>query len=47
VLQLSTHEQMVEVARFTVRHDRQKVIMAYKISDEVMFMTATGPMESG
>ena len=40
---LATREQMEEVAKFTVRHYRQKVIMAYKISDEVMFMTATGP----
>jgi hypothetical protein len=40
---VATREQMEEVAKFTVRHYRQKVIMAYKISDDVMFMTATGP----
>ena len=44
---VATRAQMEEVARFTVRHYRQRVIMAYKISDEVMFMTAAGPAESG
>ena len=43
---VATREQMEEVGKFTVHHYRQKVIMAYKISDEVMFVTATGPMES-
>ena len=44
---IATREQMEEIAKFTARHYRQKVIMVYKISDEVLFVTATGPMESG
>ena len=44
---MATRQQMEEIAKFTVRHYRQKVIMAYKISDEVIFMTATGLTESG
>ena len=44
---IATREQMEEIAKFTARHYRQKVIMVYKISDEVLFMTATGRMESG
>ena len=43
---VATREQMEEVAKFTVCHYRQKVIMAYKISDDVMFMTANGPLDS-
>ncbi len=41
---IATREQMEEIAKFTARHYRQKVIMVYKISDEVLFMSATGPM---
>lgn len=44
---IATREQMEEIAKFTARHYRQKVIMVYKISDEVLFMSATAPMESG
>jgi hypothetical protein len=43
---IATREQMEEIAKFTARYYRQKVIMAYKISDEVLFMTATAPTES-
>ena len=43
---IATREQMEEIAKFTARHYRQKVIMVYKISDEVLFMTATDPMEN-
>lgn len=44
---IATREQMKEIAKLTARHYRQKVIMVYKISDEVLFVTATGPIESG
>ena len=44
---IATREQMEEIAKFTARHYRQRVIMVYKISDEVLFMTATDPMASG
>ena len=44
---IATREQMENIAKFTARHYRQKVIMVYKISDEVLFMTATDSMESG
>jgi hypothetical protein len=42
---IATRAQMEEIAKFTASHYRQKVIMAYKISDEVLFVTATGPMK--
>jgi hypothetical protein len=39
---IATREQMMDIAKFTAGHYRQKVIMVYKISDDVIFMTATG-----
>jgi hypothetical protein len=36
---IATREQIEAIAKFTARHYRQKVIMVYKLSDEVLFMT--------
>lgn len=37
---IATRDQMEEIAGFTAQHYRQKVIMVYKISDEVLFVEA-------
>ena len=44
---IATREQIDKIAKFTAQHYRQKVIMVYKISDEVLFMTATDSTEPG
>ncbi len=43
---IATREQMEKIAKFTASHYRQKVIMVYKISDDVLFVPAVGSPES-